>query len=293
MQETNILIVGGGPAGVVTAGTARKYNPDKKIALVRKSEKSVVPCGIPYIFHRLDSVDKNIMSDRGLEKNNIDLVIDMASKINPEEKTVEFKSGEKIKYEKLILATGSKPVKIPIKGVEKEGVWRIEKDFDYLKKLRKKVTSIQNQNIVIVGGGFIGVELAEELSNIPNLTVHIVEKLDHCLSSTFDQEFCLAAEEKLKQQGVRIHTKSLVQEILGKNGVEGVLLENGEKIETNLVILSIGAVPNSDIIEGTKIRKGRYGGIWVDEYMKTDVDDIFAVGDCAETRDFFTGEHVP
>ena len=131
MKQTNILIIGGGPAGMVAAATARKNYPSKKITLIRKKEKAVIPCGIPYIFNRLDSVEKNLMPDESLKANNINLIIGEAKKIDPKGKKVSINDQDSISYEKLIIATGSEPIMIPIKGVEKKGVWHIEKDFEY------------------------------------------------------------------------------------------------------------------------------------------------------------------
>lgn len=88
MNKTDILIIGGGPAGLVTAVTARRHNPDKKITLIRQEKKSVIPCGIPYIFSRLDSIDKDIMPDKPLELNKIDLLIDEMIKLEPTEKKI-------------------------------------------------------------------------------------------------------------------------------------------------------------------------------------------------------------
>ncbi|MCK5040119.1 MAG: FAD-dependent oxidoreductase [Candidatus Aenigmarchaeota archaeon] len=291
MAKTDILIIGGGPAGVVAAVTARKNNPSKKIALVRETEKAVIPCGIPYIFNRLDSAEKNIMPDNGLEANKIDILIDKAVKIDKTAKTVDLKSGKNISYDKLILAVGSKPITIPIDGIDKKGVWRVEKDLEYLKKLRQEV--LKSKNIVILGGGFIGVEIAEELININGLNISLVEKLDNCLITTLDKEFAVEAEEKLKQKGVKLYTNCSVNQITGKNRVEYVKLDNGKTIPADIVILAIGARPNIDLTKEPGIKLGDYNGIRVDEYMRTNVPDIFAIGDCAETRDFFTGKHIP
>ena len=95
---------------MIAAVTARKNNPDKKITLVRETEKCVVPCGLPYIFNRLPAVQKNLMPDNAYEANKIDLVINEAVKIETSNKKVSLKDGEEINYEKLVLATGSNPV---------------------------------------------------------------------------------------------------------------------------------------------------------------------------------------
>jgi len=170
-------------------------------------------------------------------------------------------------------------------------VWLVKKDYKYLKKLRQAV--LKSKNIIIIGGGFIGVEFAEELSNIKNLNIYIIEKLNHCLITNFDEEFALAAEEKLKNKGVKILTNKTIKQIQGKEAVEYVELDSGEKIPADLIILSIGARPNVDLAKKAGIKTEEKGGIIVDEYMKTNIPDIFAIGDCAQTKDFITSKNIP
>lgn len=291
MRQTDILVIGGGPSGGVAAITARKNYKDKSIVVVRKEERGVVPCGIPYTFNRLGSVEDDATSNQTYADNNIDLVVDEVTNINTGEKKVTLKNSEEIQYEKLILALGSAPAKIPIEGIEKEGVWPIRKDLNYLTQLREAVVGANN--VVIIGGGFIGVEIAEDMSSIENLNVSIVEHLDTCLITTLDEEFAVAAESKLREKGVNIITGVNVEEVTGEGRADGVRLSNGETLPADVVIMSIGARPNVGLVKDTEIRLGMYGGIWVDEYMRTSVPDVLAVGDCAETRDFFTGKHIP
>jgi len=290
-MKTDILIIGGGPAGVVAATTAKKHYPLKQVTLIRKEKKAVIPCGIPYIFNRLDSVEKNLMPDQPLLNNQINLIITEITEINPKDKKVVAKNGNVYSYDKLILALGSTPQLIPIPGSEKQGVWLVKKDYKYLKKLRQAV--LKSKNIIIIGGGFIGVEFAEELSNIKNLNIYIIEKLNHCLITNFDEEFALAAEEKLKNKGVKILTNKTIKQIQGKEAVEYVELDSGEKIPADLIILSIGARPNVDLAKKAGIKTEEKGGIIVDEYMKTNIPDIFAIGDCAQTKDFITSKNIP
>ena len=289
MEKTDILIIGGGPAGLVAAVTARKNNPGKKITLVREHEKCVVPCGLPYIFNRLPAVEKDMMPDKAYEANKIDLVIGEAVKVDSQNKKVNLKNGEEINYEKLVLATGSSPAIIPIKGAELKGVYQIKKDIKYLEDLREAV--IKAKNIVIIGGGFIGVELAEELSAMQNKNISVVEILDHCLIANFDEEFALAGEEKIKEKGVKLHFKTAVEKIVGKDKAEKVKLSDGEEIPVDLVIMAVGARPNLKLAEEAGIKIIEKGGIEVDEFMRTNTADIFAVGDCAETKSFFTGKN--
>ncbi|MCK4540539.1 FAD-dependent oxidoreductase [Candidatus Parcubacteria bacterium] len=286
MAKTDILIVGGGPAGLVAAVTARKNNPGKKITLVRELKKCVVPCGLPYIFNRLGAVEKDAMPDKAYATNKIDLIIGKAVGIDAASKKVNLDNRKKIGYDKLILATGSRPVSIPVKGAELNGVYQIRKDIKYLKNLRKAI--IKAKNIVIIGGGFIGVELAEELSAMKGKNISIVEILDHCLIANFDEEFALAGEEKIKEKGVKLYLKTAVEEIIGKDKVKKVKLGNGKKIPADLVIMAVGARPNVELAEEAGIKAVKKGGLEVDEFMRTNTADIFAVGDCAETKHFFT-----
>ena len=289
--KTDILIIGGGPAGVVAGITAKKHYPSTQVTLIRKEGKSVIPCGIPYIFKRLDSAAQNIMSDQPLLDSKIDLIIGEVTEIKPKEKQIILKNGDIYSYDKLILALGSVPQLIPIPGIEKEGVWLVKKDYEYLGKFREAV--LKSKNVIIIGGGFIGVEFAEELSGIKNLKISIIEKLDHCLITNFDEEFALATEEKIKNRGIKIFAGKTIKEIGGKKKAEYVKLNSGEKLAVDLVILSIGSRPNIELAQKSGIKTEEKSGIMVDEYMRTNIPDIFAIGDCAQTRDFITNKNIP
>ncbi len=284
-MKTDVLIIGGGPAGIVTAVTAKQNYPEKKIAVVRKEQRVAVPCGIPYIFGTLRDVEKNLIPDSVLTSKGIEILVDEIVDVDTEKKIAKSKEHGNIEFEKLIFATGSKPIKPPIKGIEGNNVFFVKKDPQYLQELLKRVD--ESEGIVIIGGGFIGVEFADELRKLGK-KVSIVEMLPHVLSASFDDEFCALAEEELRRTGVEVYTNSKVVEIKEK----GVILSSGKEIPGDIVIVSVGARPNTDLAEkiGLKVSKN---GIMVDEYMRTSHPDIFAVGDCAEKRDFFTREVKP
>jgi len=285
-KKVDVLVVGAGPAGMVGALTARKYYPTKKILVMKNIEKGVIPCGIPYMFVTLKSPDENRLKDAVLEKNNIDIVVDEAIKIDREKKVVETRNNKKYGYEKLILAIGSLPIIPPISGIDKEGVYPIHKDMEYLKNSIEKIK--KSKNILIIGGGFIGVEFADEISKTDGFNVYLVEMLPHLLANSFDWEFSQIVEEKLKSKKVNILTNTCVEEIVGNNKVEGVRFSDGRQIAIDSVILGVGAVPNVKLATEAGLDLGRGKGIWVDEYMRTIDPDIFAVGDCAGKRDFYT-----
>lgn len=163
-KETDILVLGGGPAGIVSAITAKRYYPDKKILLMKNVANGAIPCGIPYMFSSLKNPEENKLGNAVLEKNNIELVIDEALDIDRISKEVAGSSKEKYRYDKLIIAVGSSPIIPPIPGIDKKGVYPIYKDMDYLKKVVEKIKKAKN--VLIIGGGFIGVEFADEISKI-------------------------------------------------------------------------------------------------------------------------------
>ncbi|NOZ64154.1 MAG: FAD-dependent oxidoreductase [Caldiserica bacterium] len=287
----DVIVVGGGPAGVVSAITGKKYYPEKNFLLIRENPVSVIPCGIPYIFYSLDSTEKDILSDEPLKANRIEIMIDKVTKIDRSKKEILLAGGERLKYGKLILAIGSESIVPRIPGSKKKGIFPIKKELEYLKKLREEVHKVKN--IVVIGGGFIGVEFVDEISQLPGKNIHIVEMLPHCLLRAFDEEFCALAEEELKKKGVNLWLGEKVEKFEGGERVARVILSSGKIIPAELVILSIGAKPNVRLAEEAGLWVGRGEGIWVDEYMRTSDPDIFAVGDCAEKRCFYTRKHIP
>ena len=291
MEKTEILILGGGPAGLVTASTARAYYPDKAITLARDVAQAVVPCGIPYIFNRLGGVENDLVSDGGLDAKGVQLLLDKAVRLNPEAQTVLFASGREVAYEKLVLAVGSAPVQLPIPGADQAGVFYVKKDPAYLQALYDAAHAAER--IVIIGGGFIGVEFAEEIAHLPGKQVSVVEMMPCCLAQAFDEELCAAGEAELTALGVQLHTGRKVLQITGTGQATGVRLDNGDELPADLVIFSIGARPNVALAKEAGLTIGYSGGIWVDEYLRTTAPDIFAVGDCAEKKDFFTRKVVP
>lgn len=290
-KKVDILVIGGGPAGIVSAVTARRYYPDKQILMIKSVDRGVIPCGIPYMLASLTSPDENALSTTTLERNNIEVRVDEAVKIERDKKFVLTKNSDKYFYEKLILAIGSKPIIPSIPGINKEGIYPIYKDMDYLKTMVEKVK--KSKNILVLGGGFIGVEFADELSKIENINVYLVEMLPNLLARSFDPEFSQLVEDKLKSKGVNVLTNTRVEEFLGNERVEKAKLSDGREINIDCVILGLGAIPNTKLAQDAGLDLGKGKGIWVDEYMRTVDKDIFAVGDCAGKRDFFTRKDAP
>ena len=290
-MEVNIVVVGGGPAGVITAQTAKSVYPDKSVCVIKEIGDGVIPCAIPYMMHTLADTKHNAMGNMPLEKAGIDIKVGKVVSLDAKAHTVTLESGEILSYEKLVLATGTDVRMPPIPGVDKQGVFTIEKSMSAMDALRQKVH--QAKNVVIIGGGFIGAEFADELSRGADVDIFLIEIMPRLLLTAFDDEFCDEIARLLDERKIKIRTGSRVVSIDGGGRVESVSLENGETIPADMVLVSVGAQPSSELAGNAGLRIVENGSIWVDDYMRTDAEDVFAVGDCALKRDFFTRKAAP
>ena len=285
-MQSDIVIIGGNPAGGTVASTARTMYPGKSILVIRKEKESLVPCGIPYTFGTLPKVEDDIKSIEPAQKKGIDFLFDEVLDINSESKELKLKNGSAVFYEKLVIATGSIPFIPPIPGRELENVFTIGKELEYIRKIKPLL--LKKNRITIVGAGFIGMEMADELTRAGKEVV-LVEAMNALLPLAFDEDMASSARVELEKENVTILTSTRVEEIEGRNGaVSGIRLDSGEVLETDGVILAIGYQPNTALAEKSGIRTGQFKGIITDEYMQTNLNDIFAVGDCVEHKDFFT-----
>jgi len=286
MEKTDVLVIGGSAAGIVVATTGKSFYPDKDFMVVRKEEKVLVPCGIPYMFGTLENSGQNVVPDAVLSNAGIKLKIGEAILIDQKNKSCKFSDGQEVGFEKLVLATGSTPVRPSwLKGADLENVYTIPKNKEYLDSLKAKLDKLKN--IVVIGGGFIGVELADELAKAGN-NITLVEIMPYILSLAFDKELAVKTEEILESRGVNIKAGVGVREITGDGKVTGVVLNDDETLETDAVILSVGYHPNTELADKSGLEINKLGFIKVNEYMHTNNLDIFAVGDCAEKFSFLT-----
>jgi len=289
MRKVDVLVVGGGASGLQAAITTKSTYPEKEVVLVRKEEQVLIPCGIPYIFGSLSDSSKDILPNKPLTSVGVEIVIDEISDIEVDGHSCKTISGETYHYEKLILALGSKPT-LPkwLKGANLENVFTIPKNKIYLDDMLSKLSEVKK--VIVIGAGFIGVEVSDEL-NKKDYDVTLVEIEKTILSRAFDEEFGKIAEDHLKQRGLNLITGKGVSEIKGENNkVSKVLLTSGEELEADAVILSMGYAPNTEIASKAGIELNQFGFIKTCEYMRVlpCSNDIIAVGDCAEKRDFVT-----
>ncbi|MFW5996911.1 MAG: NAD(P)/FAD-dependent oxidoreductase [Lentisphaeria bacterium] len=287
MKSADIVIIGGSAAGLTAAITARRHYPEKTTLLIRRESHVLIPCGIPYIFGTVDSPENNLIPDSVLEQHGIEMMLAEVSNIDREKQTLSTSKGD-VKYERLILATGSVPAKPPIEGIDLNGVFSIHKDVEYLKRLQEKLE--QSKNVVVIGGGFIGIEFADEINKSGNKNVTVVEIEPRCLNLAYDEEFCCKMEDVIRSRGVNIRTSSKVAGIVGNGNVENIVLDDGTKIPAEVVILGVGAGANVKLAKDAGLQIGMHtGAIVVDRTMRTSDKNIYACGDCAKKISFFGG----
>ena len=304
MKKIDVAIIGGSAAGLAAAITLKKRSPKKNVAVIRNVKKTPVPCGIPYIYGILKNVEKNIIPDQGFLDMGLEIITKQVEKINRAEKTIAFADGSLLGYDKLIIGTGSKPFVPPMPGTDLDNVFTIHKDPDYLQTLYAALQTAKD--VVVIGGGFIGVEMAEQIAKMSGATcrdhfcsheesgsatrVSLIEMLPRCLMLACEEEFCLEAENELKKLGINVMTNTQVQAICGEGKVASVQLSNGETLAADVVVIGIGAAPNVHLALESGLKGDSRGGIAVNKWMQTDDPDVYAAGDCASKFSLITGK---
>jgi len=284
-MKYDVVIVGGGPAGVQAALSARLTSPEISIALIRREKIALIPCGIPYVIHTLPSVDDNILPDSILSEHDIEIIIGEVS--GRDGSVLSLRDGRQLEFRKLVLAVGSAPTSPQIPGIDQPGVHILAKDYDSLTRLREAVGAADRA--LIVGGGYVGVELADELTRAGK-AVTLVEAKSSLLPASVDPEFARLAQAELKRAGAEIITGAGVKALVGKQSLSGADLTDGRWITADLAIVAVGFQPSVLLAEKLGLKIDHEYGVVVDEYLRTSDPDIFAVGDCAIKRSCYTGE---
>lgn len=295
MQECDLVIIGGSAAGLMAAVTTKRRYPEKSITVIRNVSKTPVPCGIPYIYGTLRAVEKNIIPDEMITNLGIEIVASHVEDVDRTSKIITCREHESIKYNKLVIATGSKPIVPPLPGIELENVFTVAKDPFFLQRIFSALQ--QAKKVVVIGGGFIGVEMAEQIARLQkeiqaDTQISLIEMQDSCLSLACEKEFGREVEEELKKEGVILHLSTQVRgfEADTEGKVKGVRLEDGTSLDADVVILGIGARPNTELPEAIGLKTDAREGVVVDAYMQTSDPDVYAAGDCAAKFSFFNGQ---
>lgn len=289
-----VVIVGGVAGGATTATRLRRLDENLEIVLFERGEHiSFANCGLPYYIGDIIKTEDDLLvqtPEKFKERFNIDVRIKQeVIKIDKEKKKLQIKNkatGEIYieNYDKLVLSPGAEPIN-PFKELKSDRIFTIRN----VKDAEKVKTFIENNNpksAVIVGGGYIGVEMAENLSEY-TMEVSIVEKAPH-LISIIDNDMAHFIHKEIKKHGVKVYVNEGVNKIEEHEKLL-LTLDNG-KIETDLVILCIGVRPETNLAEESGINTNEKGAIIVNNKMQTSDKDIYALGDAVEVKNTITGE---
>ncbi|MGM0368525.1 MAG: FAD-dependent oxidoreductase [Actinomycetota bacterium] len=292
-----IVIIGGIAAGTSAAAKIRRKSEEAEVIIYEKDKYiSYGTCGLPYfVSGKIKNLNKLLINTpKGFKKRfNVEVRCQCeVKKIDAEKKVLEIedlKNGKvfKDRYQKLIITTGSMPVRLKFGGQESENIFVLKtlKDAIRLKKFLKAETG---GHAVIIGGGFIGLELIEAFKR-RNMPVTIIEKTGQLLPM-FDRPIIKFLENYLETKGINILKNDEVTNLNVRNGlVKSVKTKSGRKIDSSLVFFGIGTKPNTKLAKDCGINTGKNGSIEVDEFMKTNIRDIFAAGDCCECLNNITG----
>jgi NADPH-dependent 2,4-dienoyl-CoA reductase/sulfur reductase-like enzyme/rhodanese-related sulfurtransferase len=300
MKPKRLLIIGGVAAGTKAASKAKRENPELEVIILTKEEYiSYAGCGLPYYLGGVIKEQKELVvrgpEDFKAEQDITVLVRHEAVKIIPEEKQVIAKdlteNREKtFHYDKLIIATGASPVKPPIPGINLKRIFTLRSVSDAL-TIRALIETKKAKRAVVVGGGFIGLEVAENLVE-QGIEVTLVELAEQILPG-FDFEMAKIVENYIEEQGVKIHTREKVVEFIPNDrGEVAKVKTTKEELAADFVIFATGVRPNTEIAQEAGIELGIAGTIKVNGNMETNIKDIYAVGDCAENINLITGKPV-
>jgi len=289
VEKYDVIIVGGGPAGMTAASRIKRLKPSARVAVFERSGYvSYAPCGLPYYLGGLaESINQlvhytvDIFRRRGIDVYTRAEVVEVVQghakvRVGGEERAFE--------WDKLILATGARPRLPPIKGLNLEGVFtlRILEDGE-----RAKQSIRDARRVAVIGGGYIGLEVTENLKRIGK-DVLLFEILPHVMP-TLDSDVATLLEEELQRNGVELHLGERVVEIEGRGKVEKVVADKGE-YRVDAVFVATGVTPEVELAKQLGAELGPTGAVRVNKRMETSVESVYAAGDVAETINLVTGK---
>ncbi len=287
------VIIGAGPAGVVAAETLAKTDPSGDVVLIGgEPEAPYSRMAIPYVLTGIiDHGGTHLRKAIGhYENRGITLRQARAERVDPAAKTVHLEGGGSQAYDKLLIATGARPIKPPVPGLDLPGVhhcWTLA-DCREIEKLAHK-----DAHVVLMGAGFIGCIILESLVE-RGVKLAVVEAQDRMVPRMMNETAGNLIKDWCQAKGIDVHTGTMVTQIADRAaGDEDKLLvdlDSGKQLPAHLVVVAAGVKSNIDFLDGTGIDTG--DGILVDDHLRTSVTDIYAAGDCAQGPDFGGGFNV-
>ena len=295
----NIVIIGGVASGAKAAAKVKRLLPHANVKIYTDdTHVSYSSCGLPYYIQGNfdDYTALLVRSPEEFKASGIDVFLQSkVEKIFPEQKNVLVRNSESVElvpYDKLIIATGATPVRPNICGINVlENIFTVRKIEDGI-NIREKM--LKSKNAVIIGGGYIGIEMLEAFSK-NNVYTRLFERSAQIMPA-FDLEMSEVAKKRLnsiENKNFELYTDTTVTEFIGQDGVlAGVITSDGKQYECDLAIVCAGVKPNTELAQEAGIEIGETGAIKVNKLMRTSVEDIFACGDCTEKTHIVSGKKV-
>ena len=298
-QQQRLVVIGGVAAGMSAASSAKRLRPEMEVTVLEKDEYiSYGACSLPYyisdeikdIKSLLALTPESAEKERGIRVNTRHeaLSVDKNTK-EVVAKDLQNEKEARFPYDKLVLATGGLPIVPELPGVDLKNIFTIRTLDDGL-AIKGYADEEQPERAVIVGGGYIGMEMSESLRK-RGMKVTVLEKMDRVLG-TMDEEITGVVERKLADEGVELQKETSVEGFEGEEGVARRVITDRGSFDADLVLLAVGVRPNTELAQGAGVELGARGAIAVDEYLRTNVPEIFAAGDCAETLHLVTCKKV-
>lgn len=294
-----LVIIGSVAAGTSVAAKARRNNEDAQITIYdRDYDISYSGCGIPYyVGGEVESRDDLTPRDAAFFKKryNIDVMTrHNVTAVDADAKTVmveNLETGESFtdSYDSLVLATGASSIIPPIPGVDSDNVFPI-RNIQNAETTRNFVDATSPKHATIIGAGFIGLEMAEQLK-LRGVDVTVIERIPQVMPP-LDKDMACRVEDHLEKNGIELLLGETVTELVGDGHVERVVTKSGKTIDTDLVILSVGVRPNTELAKSIGVEIGETGAIAINERMETNVENVYAAGDVAESFSLVTGKPI-
>ncbi len=286
-----VIIIGGGACGASTAARLRRLDDSAEILILEKTQEiSIANCGLPYYCSNIiDSEEKMHVSSVQKFKNLLNVDIKMGAevtKIDRQAKTVTVNNTEVLNYDKLVLTPGAKPFKPQIDGINNNKVFTLRMLQD-AEKIKSYIKTNNAKNAVVIGGGFIGVEMAENFAEIRGIKTTLIELAPHILPPV-DKEVAAYAQNEMRKNGVNLILSDGVKSF----GENEIILNSGKTIPYDIAVLAIGVKPETALAKDCGLEIGKTGGLKVNAHMQTSDPNIYAGGDSVEVEDFISGQET-
>jgi NADPH-dependent 2,4-dienoyl-CoA reductase/sulfur reductase-like enzyme/rhodanese-related sulfurtransferase len=297
-MKKRFLVIGGVAAGPKAGAKARRCDPEMEIIVYQEEEEiSYAGCGLPYYISGVVKERRELLSRTAGQFAQEGIRIKKHRRIEEIDigkHTIsgrDLESGEIFtdRFDRLALATGAQPIRPKIEGIELKNVFYLRSIFD-ADSIVERIRSKDIRNVVIAGGGYIGLEMAESLVELGK-EVTIVELAPQILT-LFDEDFAGILRQYLEKKGVKVFTSEGIKALSGKDGKVIQVETASKEIKTDAVLMSLGIRPQVELAKKAGLKIGETGAIWVNERMETSAEGIYAAGDCAETTHLVTGKKV-